>query len=116
LIYNSLLDAFVQCGDAQAAHEHFQRMSELTFVDVVRYNIMLKSYLRGEMVDEADEASQLLQEVTDGGLSANKITHNELLNAKVQSKDCRCTRWLMERMQAARMNLNEVTCFILLNP
>jgi pentatricopeptide repeat protein len=111
LIYNCLLDACVQCGDSEAAHEHFQQMKELAFVDVVSYNTMLKSYLRGGMVDEA---SQLLQEMTDRGLSANNVTYNELLNAKVQSKDRRGMWQLLEQMQAARVKPSGVTCSILL--
>merc|ERR1719305_860495 len=84
MIYNCLLDACVQCGDTTAAHEHFQQMKELAFVDVVSYNTMLKSYLKGGMVDEA---AQLVEEMVTQGLAANKVTYNELLNAKVQTKD-----------------------------
>merc|ERR1719238_1614084 len=72
---------------------------------------MLKSYLKGGMVDEA---SQLLQEMSERGLPANNITYNELLNAKVQSKDRRGMWKLIEQMQAAKVTPNAVTCSILL--
>merc|ERR1719174_1776550 len=111
LIYNCLLDACVQCGDTTAAHEHFQQMKELAFVDVVSYNTMLKSYLKGGRVDEA---SELLKEMADRGLAANKVTYNELLNAKVQNKDRRGMWKLIEQMQAAGTTPNSVTCSILL--
>merc|ERR1719174_3070190 len=95
MIYNCLLDACVQCGDTAAAHEHFKQMKELAFVDVVSYNTMLKSYLHAGKVDEA---SQLLKEMTECGLPANSITYNELLNAKVGSKDRRGMWKLIEQM------------------
>merc|ERR1719298_164900 len=111
MIYNCLLDACVQCGDTAAAHEHFKQMKELAFVDVVSYNTMLKSYLH---VGKVDEASQLLEEMVTQGLAANKVTYNELLNAKVQSKDRRGMWKLIEQMQAAGATPNSVTCSILL--
>merc|ERR1719163_50034 len=72
---------------------------------------MLKSYLHAGKVDEA---SQLVQEMTDRGLPANKITYNELLNAKVQSKDRRGMWKLIEQMQAVGVAPNSVSCSILL--
>merc|ERR1719313_641230 len=60
------------------------------------------------------EASQLLEEMVTRGLAANKVTYNELLNAKVQSKDRRGSWKLVEQMQAAGMTASSVTCSILL--
>jgi pentatricopeptide repeat protein len=111
MIYNCLLDACVQCRDTAGAHEHFQQMKELGFVDVVSYNTMLKSYL---VAGKVDDASKLLEEMTAGGLAANKVTYNELLNAKVQNKDRRGMWKLIEQMQAAGTAPNSVTCSILL--
>merc|ERR1719326_346765 len=111
LIYNCLLDACVQCGDTGAALEYFEQMKELGFVDVVSYNTVLKSYLSAGKVDAAQK---LLAEMSERGLPANRITYNELLNAKVQSKDRRGIWKLIEQMQVAEVTPNAVTCSILL--
>merc|ERR1719498_232474 len=111
LIYNCLLDACVQCGDTKAALEYFEQMKELGFVDVVSYNTILKCYLSAGKVDAAQK---LLAEMSERGLPANKITYNELLNAKVQSKDRRGLWKLIEQMQAAGVTPNSVSCSILL--
>merc|ERR1719235_1142763 len=111
LIYNCLLDACVQCGDTGAALESCEQMKELGFVDVVSYNTVLKSYLSAGKVDAAQK---LLAEMSERGLPANKITYNELLNAKVQSKDRRGLWKLIEQMQAAGVKPNSVSCSILL--
>merc|ERR1719440_1856417 len=111
MIYNCLLDACVQCRDTSGAQEHFQQMKELGFVDVVSYNTMLKSYLAAGKVDDA---SKLLEEMTARGLAANKVTYNELLNAKVQNKDRRGMWKLVEQMQAVNVTPNSVSCSILL--
>ena len=111
IIHNCLLLAYVQCGNTAAAKEHFQQMKELDFADVVSYNTMLKSYLHMGMVDAA---SQLLEDMSGRGLAATKVTYNELLNAKVQSKDRRGMWKLIEQMQAAGTTPNSGTCSILL--
>merc|ERR1719214_140255 len=48
------------------------------------------------------------------GLPANKVTYNELLNAKVASKDRRGMWKVIEDMKAANCTPNAVTCSILL--
>merc|ERR1719337_460240 len=81
LIYNCLLDACVQCGDMKGAEEYFGQMKQLECADVVSYNTLLKSYLQQ---NRSEEAHRLLQEMVERGLPANRVTYNELLNAKVQ--------------------------------
>merc|ERR1719327_769029 len=111
LIYNCLLDACVQCGDMKGAEEYFCQMKQLSCADVVSYNTLLKSYLQQ---NRSEEAENLLQEMTDRGLPANRVTYNELLNAKVASKDRRGMWKLVEGMKAANVTPNAVTCSILL--
>jgi pentatricopeptide repeat protein len=84
LIYNCLLDACVQCGDMKGAEEYFGQMKQLSCADVVSYNTLLKSYLHQ---NRSEDAQRLLQEMSDRGLPANRVTYNELLNAKVAAKD-----------------------------
>jgi len=111
LIYNCLLDACVQCGDMKAAEEYFGQMKQLECADVVSYNTLLKSYLQ---MNRSDAAERLLQEMTAQGLPANRVTYNELLNAKVASKDRRGMWKLVECMKDAHVTPNAVTCSILL--
>merc|ERR1719399_95561 len=72
---------------------------------------MLKSYLQHNW---SEEAQRLLQEMTERGLPANRVTYNELLNAKVASKDRRGMWKLVDSMKAAAVTPNAVTCSILL--
>jgi pentatricopeptide repeat protein len=111
LIYNSYLDACVQCGDLEAALPHFQEMKQLNFLDVVGYNILLKAYLAKGCTHEAQA---LAKEMTAAGFQPNKVTFNELLHAKVVAKDRRGLWTLVEEMQKAGVQANSVTCSILL--
>merc|ERR1719160_2282613 len=79
--------------------------------DVVSFNIMLKIHLRD---GKHEEAQQLLQEMRELGLQANKITYNELINAKVIAGDCRGVWAFISQMQAEGVSPNSVTCSILL--
>merc|ERR1719214_164868 len=111
LIYNCLLDACVQCGDMKSAEEYFHQMKQLEYADVVSYNTLLKSYLQQ---NRSDEAHRLLKDMVERGLPANRVTYNELLNAKVASKDRRGMWKIVEDMKAANATPNAVTCSILL--
>mmetsp|Transcript_64362 Transcript_64362/g.181487 ORF Transcript_64362/g.181487 Transcript_64362/m.181487 type:complete len:942 (+) Transcript_64362:146-2971(+) len=111
LIYNCFLDACVQCGDFERASAHFEEMKRLSVVDTVGYNTLLKAYLsRGQ----TEEARNLVKEMTVCGLSANKVTYNELLHDKVMTKDRRGMWSVVEEMQAAGVKPNSVTCSIIL--
>ena len=72
---------------------------------------MLQSNLQPGKVDEA---SKLLEEMTERGLPANSITYNELLNAKAGCKDRRGMWNLIEQMLAAGVKPNSVSYSILL--
>jgi pentatricopeptide repeat protein len=111
LIYNCLLDACVQCCDMKSAEEYFVQMKQLEYADVVSYNTMLKSYLQQ---NRSEEAHRLLEEMVERGLPANRVTYNELLNAKVACKDRRGMWKIIDDMKAAGAKPNAVTCSILL--
>merc|ERR1719378_464574 len=111
MIYNSYLDACVQCSDLDGAMAHFQEMKRLNFVDVVGYNTVLKAYLAKGYTQEAHD---LVKEMTARGLQANKVTYNELLHAKVLAKDRRGLWSLVDEMRNAGVRANPVTCSILL--
>merc|ERR1719450_1157567 len=111
MIYNSYLDACVQCSDLDGAMAHFQEMKRLNFVDVVGYNTVLKAYLAKGCTKEAHA---LLKEMVSRGLQANKVTFNELLHAKVLAKDRRGVWSVVDEMRAAGVRANSVTCSILL--
>jgi len=111
MIYNCLIDACVQCGDLQSATGYFDQMKQLNFVDVVSYNTILKAHLA---LGRFQEAHALLNEMTERGLPANKVTYNEFLNALVIAKDRRGTWALLDDMEAAGLAPNSATCSILL--
>ena len=75
------------------------------------YNTLLKAHLsRGQTGD----ARNLVKEMIARGLSANKVTYNELMHAKVMSKDRRGMCSVVEEMQQAGVKPNSVTCSIIL--
>merc|ERR1719364_264896 len=111
MAYNSLLDASLQCGDSAHAGKLFEQMKADGFVDVVSFNIMLKMCLREK---KHDEAQMLLKEMREQGLQPNKITYNELINAKVEAGDRNGVWDLLGEMQNQGESPNSVTCSILL--
>jgi len=110
-LYNSYLDACVQCGDTSTCQNLFQEMKQLGYIDVVSYNTMLKAYLSAGRIEEAREH---VKEMASRGLPANKVTYNELLNAKVAARDRQGMWAIVDEMLGAGLKVNLITCSILL--
>jgi len=111
MAYNALLDACIQCNDSAHARKLFEQMKADGFIDVVSFNIILKTSLREK---KHDEAEQLLQEMREHGLQPNKITYNELINSKVEAGDRNGVWDLLAQMKNQGESPNSVTCSILL--
>merc|ERR550514_1826311 len=111
LIYNTLVDACIQCGDFGAALESFEQMKQLNFADVVSYNTVLKAHLG---LGRFDEARGLLKEMASRSLPANQVTYNEFLRALTTTKDRRAVWSLIDDMQASQVAPDAATCSILL--
>merc|ERR550514_2035637 len=111
LIYNCLIDACMQCGDAEAALENFEQMKQLELADVVSYNTVLKAHLG---MGRFEDARALLKEMASRGLPANQVTYNEFLRALTASKDRRAVWTLVDDMQASNVAPDAAVCSILL--
>merc|ERR1719163_1465053 len=111
LMYNSILEASVQCGDMKAALDFFSMAKEEGHADVVSYNTVMKGHLAdGKM----NAALQLLKEMSDSNMPASLVTYHGILNAHVQSGDSRGAWNLVAQMKASGLSPNAVTCSILL--
>jgi len=111
LVYNSMLEACVQCTDLQTALQYFQEAKDKHLANVVSYNTVMKGHL---ISGNSRAARQLLTEMKEVGLPASLVTYHGLLNAKVQVGDIREAWRLVEELKSAGLVPNAVTCSILL--
>jgi len=111
ITHNSFLEACIQCDDTARAGEHLEQMKANSCVDVVSFNIMLKTSLRK---GKHEESQRLLKDMRALGLEPNKITYNEMINAKVEIGDRRGVWELITEMQSQGISPSSVTCSILL--
>jgi len=114
VVYNTVLDACVECHDLKAAEAWIGQMKLAGTADVVSYNTVIKAYLQN---DNCDKARVLMEEMKDKGLKPNHVTFNELVHAIVSRGTAaqRAKVWdLVSEMQAFGMEPNQVTCSILL--
>jgi len=112
-LLNALLFALVQCGDVagSTAAELFYDMKVTNQADVASFNIMLRSYLKA---GERDQANALLTDMSERGLTANKVTFNELLLDAVAADDLEKVWCIVDQIKAAGLGISKVTCSILL--
>jgi len=114
IMYNTVLDACVECQDLQAADAWMERMVKAGMTDVVSFNTLIKASLQN---GSFDKARRLMRRMTSEGLQPNQVTFNELMNAMVSKRgDGRCKEmWaLVDEMKVADVKPNQVTISILL--
>lgn len=114
IIYNTVLDACVECRDLKAAEAWMDRTQKADMADVVTFNTLIKAYL---LNGNFGKARSLMEEMKKHGLQPNRVTFNELINAtvsrsgEVRQKDL----WdIVEEMKVAEVKPNQVTISILL--
>jgi len=114
IIYNTVLDACVECRDLEAAEAWMVQTQKAGMADVVSFNTLIKAHLQ---TGNFEKSRSLMAEMTKQGLQPNRVTFNELINAMV-SKGGDSRRKLMwdivDEMSLADVKPNQVTISILL--
>lgn len=114
VVYNTVLDACVECHSLKEAEAWMCQMKEGGFADVVSYNTLIKAHLQNQ---NFDKARSLMEEMKSLGLQPNRVTFNELVNGLVArgSSSQRAEIWtIIREMKEAGATPNQVTCSILL--
>jgi len=114
IIYNTVLDACVECRDLKAAEAWMEQTKKVGMIDVVSYNTLIKAHLQ---TGSFDKARCLMSDMTKEGLQPNRVTFNELINAMVSKggDSCRKQMWaIVDEMKIADVKPNQVTISILL--
>jgi len=114
IMYNTVLDACVECKDLKAAEEWMERMKKAGMTDVVSFNTLIKAHLQS---GSFEKVRQLMGMMTSEGLKPNQVTFNELLNtlASKGGHGQRKQMWgIVEEMRVADVKPNQVTISILL--
>jgi len=114
IMYNTVLEACVECKDLKAAETWMDRMKNAGMTDVVSFNTLMKAHLQN---GNFEKARRLMEVMTSEGLKPNQVTFNELINAMVsRGGDSRRKQlWdVVEEMNIAQVKPNQVTISILL--
>lgn len=114
IVYNTVLDACVECRNLKEAEEWMILTKQKGFADVVTYNTMIKAYLQHH---NHEKAKSLVEEMRAAGLQPNRVTFNELVNGLVSQGvgKKRSEIWAVIReMKEAGAGPNQVTCSIML--
>lgn len=110
-IYNTLLDACVECNNLEQAEKLMKTMIEAGKFDVVSYNTMIKAQVAANCFDDAH---RLVRQMVEEGHKPNHITYNELINGYIKKRDLGKVWNVITDMQDAGVTPNHVTCSILL--
>mmetsp|Transcript_146127 Transcript_146127/g.269691 ORF Transcript_146127/g.269691 Transcript_146127/m.269691 type:complete len:1103 (+) Transcript_146127:138-3446(+) len=112
VVYNTVLDACVQCQNLKAAEAWMEKIKEAGMADVVSFNTLIKAHLMG---NHLKKARGLMEEMKASGIQPNRVTFNELIHAAAQCGGRSNDIWdILKEMKAVGINPNQVTCSILL--
>jgi len=114
VIYNTVLDACVECRNLQAAESWMLRMNGVGMIDVVSFNTLIKAHLISQ---NFVKARGVIDQMKAEGVQPNRVTFNELINAMVTKggEVERCRIWdTIAEMKTVDVKPNQVTCSILL--
>lgn len=108
VVYNTMLDACVQCRDIASAEAWMEKTKKAGMADVVSFNTLIKAHLQSR---NFARSRCLMEEMRKQGLQPDIFTFNELINAVGSSKQ---TWALVAEMKTAGVKPNQVTISILL--
>jgi len=110
-LYNSIMDACIECASIEKAMEYFADAKINGSADVISYNTAIKGYLaQGKIA----AAKAVFAEISQSGLAPTIWSYHSLLNFYVVAED-RAASWsVVADMQAAGVVPTSVTCSILL--
>merc|ERR1719272_1206095 len=114
IIYNTVLDACVQCHDFSAAEAWVEKSKTAGMADVVSFNILIKAHLQ---TGNLDKVRCLMAEMTKEGFAPNGVTFNELINAlgSMGGDACRKQMWaVVDEMKIVGVKASQVTMSIML--
>merc|ERR1719162_301969 len=80
IIYNTVLDACVECHDIKAAEAWMVETQDAGMADVVSFNTLIKMHLHNS---DFTKARGLMEDMKKQSLMPNRVTFNELINATV---------------------------------
>lgn len=119
IVYNTVLDACVECKNLRAAEDWMRTTKEAGMADVVSHNTLIKAHLQD---GNFQKARSIIEDMKNEGLQPNRVTFNELINYVVNKGGggalhgaMRSQIWsLIGEMQTVGVKPNQVTCSILL--
>jgi len=110
-VFNSLLDACIECGAMEKAEEYFKWAQNRSLSTVVTYNTMMKGYLAQKKVEQAEA---LLRELGARGMAATQASYHGLIQSRMKGGDREGAWKILDEMKAQRLAPNSVTCAIML--
>uniref|UniRef100_A0A7S1RNM7 Pentacotripeptide-repeat region of PRORP domain-containing protein n=1 Tax=Alexandrium catenella TaxID=2925 RepID=A0A7S1RNM7_ALECA len=111
-LYNSLLDACIDCQDMELAERTMAEAVAAGVADVVTYNTIIKKHLQHGHFERARAVIETMRSA-GGNFAPNSVTFNELIDATIRSNS-EGVWMLIDEMRACGLQPTTVTGSILL--
>jgi pentatricopeptide repeat protein len=111
MLFNSIMDACVECGKLDRAMEFFRKARDAGMVDAVSYNTAMKGHVSQ---GDVNAVKGLFAEISEKGLSPTHVSYHILLNSYINAGKSVEVWQLVRDMQTAGVLPSAITCSILL--
>lgn len=105
-MYNIVLQAYINCGNVQAAEDWMEEVMKATMADSNSFNILIKALVQARALTKAEDC---LKDMRRAGLQPCTATFNELLNGFVQEGRFHESFNLLDNMHAWGVQASNVT-------
>jgi pentatricopeptide repeat protein len=109
-MYNTVLQAWINCGNIAAAEDWMEKMRKVGMVDSSSFGKLIKTFVA---THQRDRASSMVEEMRDVGISPTVDIFNELLNGCAQESHFDDGLALLNEMHAEGVKPNIFTLDVL---
>jgi pentatricopeptide repeat protein len=106
LMYNTVLQAWINCGNVQAAEDWMEDITEAAMADVMTFTIIIKALVSARAVDKA---KGFMRKMRSAALQPNLAIFNEVLNGLTRESRCDEGLALLEEMHRDNVHPCSIT-------
>lgn len=107
-LFNTMLQAFVNCGNIQAAEDWMDEIKEAGKADETSFNIFIKALVTARTLDKANDV--LMKDMRRAGVPPNVTVFSEVLGGLVRESHCTQGFTLFNQMDILGLKPTSTIC------
>jgi len=107
-LFNTMLQAFVNCGNIQAAEDWMDEITEAGKADETSFNVFIKALVTSRTLDKASNV--MMKDMKSAGVPVNITVFSEVLGGLVRESHCTEAFALFDQMESLGLKPTSSIC------